>query len=510
MGSLIWLLAASAGVAAQTTTRGASSRAATGDSCVDCHHRETPAIVEEHAASVHGDSPACSDCHGGDPEESRRHGVEGAPKLDPGRPKHSHIPALCGECHEKELDEYADTVHGRELAGGAHRVAVCTDCHGAHRVLSPSDPKSKVHRANVPETCAACHSDVVRMNPLGLRTDQLARYKTSAHGRALEAGKLDVAICIDCHGSHDILASKDTRSRTHPTHIPDTCGRCHSDAALMSKHGLSTDAAVQYKKSVHAHALYDKGDISAPTCATCHGNHGATPPVVDEVADVCGNCHPQTKKYFELSVHGEAFSDRGMKLCVECHGNHGIAPATLKHYAKDCGTEGCHIEEVEFVIQPSIGQIVSGHVGAIGMFERPCRRCHEGDAQKLSIGRRMKQKVVRLETEYEELKEGLRMGTIKGLELEDEGFLLADIKTDKTQMGPATHSWDDDQSTELLDKALGTAKKIRASLGRKQKEMAYRIYGLIPIWAFLLTMSLLFWIKHRRLEGPTGHGRERP
>ena len=59
----------------------------------------------------------------------------------------------------------------------------------------------------------------------------------------------------------------------------------------MASHGIPMDQLALYKKSVHWHTLAEVGDISAPTCNDCHGNHGAVPPGVDSVGNVCGQCH---------------------------------------------------------------------------------------------------------------------------------------------------------------------------------------------------------------------------
>src|SRR5262249_49717952 len=61
-------------------------------------------------------------------------------------------------------------------------------------------------------------------------------------------------------------------------------------------------------------------DLSAPTCNDCHGNHGAAPPGVGSVTNVCGTCHAVFAQKFGGSVHQQIF-DKG---CVECHGNHAV------------------------------------------------------------------------------------------------------------------------------------------------------------------------------------------
>jgi hypothetical protein len=38
-----------------------------------------------------------------------------------------------------------------------HESAVCTDCHGVHKILPASDPASTVHPTNLLTTCRECH-----------------------------------------------------------------------------------------------------------------------------------------------------------------------------------------------------------------------------------------------------------------------------------------------------------------------------------------------------------------
>ena len=58
-----------------------------------------------------------------------------------------------------------------------------------------------------------------------------------------------------------------------------------------------------YQKSVHYAALTKGNDLSAPTCNDCHGNHGAAPPGVGAIANVCGTCHAVFAQKFATSVH---------------------------------------------------------------------------------------------------------------------------------------------------------------------------------------------------------------
>jgi len=93
---------------------------------------------------------------------------------------------------------------------------------------------------------------------------------------------------------------------------------------------------------VHGHALFDKHDLRSPTCATCHGTHGAAPPGFDEVANVCGSCHSATQDYYLQSPH-VTNDDTGPK-CVTCHGRYDVSKPSEALYLgaepRHCGE--CH------------------------------------------------------------------------------------------------------------------------------------------------------------------------
>jgi hypothetical protein len=96
----------------------------------------------------------------------------------------------------------------------------------------------------------------------------------------------------------------------------------------MSGYSIPTDQFTKYSGSVHQQALMVRGDLSAPTCSTCHGNHGAVPPGVDKVQNVCSNCHAFQDQMYEKSTHRKAFQEASLPGCVVCHGNHGITYPT--------------------------------------------------------------------------------------------------------------------------------------------------------------------------------------
>ena len=217
----------------------------------------------------------------------------------------------------------------------AERGLTCSSCHGGDP--TSMDPKVAMGRASgwrgkpsreeVPEFCGRCHSDATLMHKYkpNVQTDQVAQYYTSQHGKRLKQGDKRVATCINCHSVHEIKQVSDPSSPVYPTNMPATCGRCHSDKDYMAGYSLPNLSQVDdYKRSVHYHALAELGDLSAPTCVTCHGSHGATPPGVRSVADVCGTCHSHNREFFEKSPHQSAFAAIGAPGCVQCQSNHAI------------------------------------------------------------------------------------------------------------------------------------------------------------------------------------------
>ena len=203
----------------------------------------------------------------------------------------------------------------------------CSDCHGGDR--TSDDPTVAMSRAKgfvgkpkrtaIPQLCAKCHAspDYMRRFRPQQRVDQFELYKTSVHGKLLASGDENVATCIDCHSVHDIRAVKDAMAPVHPLRLPDTCGRCHGDAQKMAKYGIPTNQLEHYRTSVHWAALKN-GDLSAPTCASCHGNHGAKPPQVESVAAVRGSCHVLFAQLYEKSVHQPIFSAASAAADASC------------------------------------------------------------------------------------------------------------------------------------------------------------------------------------------------
>src|SRR6185369_1876114 len=111
---------------------------------------------------------------------------------------------------------------------------------------------------------------------------------------------------------------------------PETCAACHSDAKIMAGFKrpdgspMPVNQLVEYRASMHGQAVLERGDLGAPACNSCHGNHAAMPIGLSSVSQSCGLCHAGNASLFDGSKHKLAFEKHNWPQCGQCHGNHGI------------------------------------------------------------------------------------------------------------------------------------------------------------------------------------------
>lgn len=372
--------------------------------------------------------------------------------------------ASCESCHTRERVEFAPSVHAK------FKVS-CIDCHGGS--AAPTEDPKVAHAApfagkpapkDVAAFCGRCHSDVALMNPHGLRTDQEARYRVSGHGRAILEGATEAATCVSCHGHHDTTAARDPQSPVHPLQIASTCGKCHADAALMKKFGHDPGVEAAVRTSVHGRLLYERGDLSAPTCVTCHDNHGAAPPGLTSVGLVCGRCHVREAEQFAASPHAAAVETGLFDTCVTCHGNHAIAPATDTILRDGCAT------------------------------------CHGGDDKPLAIGATIRQRVGAIRAAYARAEGDLTRAAHQGLFVDEERALLKEAYTYMTQLPGVVHSLNADAVEAAAGKAGAALGEIDRRLAGRREELTIRKLALIPIAGFFLLMAAAFALKLRRVK----------
>lgn len=247
--------------------------------CITCHIDKRADFVQ----GVHSERGIrCHDCHGGDPTAFEVEGAHGTADFI-GAPTKVQTVELCAACHSDpdlmrqygldvgQLAEFRTSRHGQLLLQeGDMNAPTCTDCHDAHTILPPSDARSNVYPTNIVATCARCHEDPELMEPYGIPTDQVGRFRSSAHGVALfEHGNFAAPTCVGCHGSHAALPPRVSQ-------IANVCGQCHvlvRQAFYDGPHGAAALAG------------------NLPGCTACHSNHGTEGVPPSNISETCTRCH---------------------------------------------------------------------------------------------------------------------------------------------------------------------------------------------------------------------------
>jgi hypothetical protein len=385
----------------------------------------------------------------------------------------------CITCHAALGDErlsnpvelLADDVHADASFG-------CVACHGGDgSMMSMASMDPARGYVGVPEphevelVCGRCHSDAQFMrqfNP-SLRVDQVAEYRTSVHGtRLAQFGDQKVATCISCHPAHSIKPPGDPSSSVHPLNVAGTCGSCHSDADYMEPYGIPTDQREKYELSYHWHMLSEVGDLSAPTCNDCHGNHGAAPPGISWVGNVCGQCHTVMSELFAESFHSPIFAMMGRPGCATCHENHDIEPA---------GDELLGLTE-----------------GAA------CRMCHSETSAGGAVASLMRSQIDSLVTAFETADSILDRAENAGMEVSEALFALGDARTALISARTAVHSFSLDMVSEEVEAGLETTSQAHAQGQRALEELQFRRMGLAVSVGVILLLIVGLVLKIKQLE----------
>ena len=370
----------------------------------------------------------------------------------------------CEQCHGKAKVDFRKSIH-------KERGMACVDCHGGDPLDMTRDSMSKdkgflgtINKKDIPQLCAKCHSDVKLMLQYGEYIDEFAVYKHSEHGRMLYGeGDTKVAVCTDCHSTHDIKKTEDPASWVYPFNIPATCAKCHSDESLMQGYGIPTDQYERYKESIHGKLRLERKDLRAPGCPDCHGVHGATPPGVDEVHSVCGKCHFPQRDYFQQSPHFAAMRAKKINECASCHGSHGIEVPTYELFTSGKAEEG------------------SG-----------CGGCHSPDSREYLLGVRMKTDLLEAEKSFEKAFSFIEMARLKGFEVDEERVKLEEAKAKITEVLPITHTLSLPLVEQYITTARASANDIKELVNAKIVEWKdRRVMFVINIFIFLFVVILL-------------------
>lgn len=383
----------------------------------------------------------------------------------------------CIACHMEMDDERLKTplIDWKESVHAQAGVK-CADCHGGDPFNDElaMDPSAgyigKPRPADIPRLCAKCHSDAKKMRAYNLRSNQFALYSDSVHGRKALAGDEEAPTCVSCHGKHKILKVKDPNSTVARKNIPDTCGSCHAKKEIFEKRGRRFDQLAMYKKSRH-HELFAKGDLLAPTCFDCHGNHGVQSVTTERTQTVCFTCHTRQAEYYKTSKHWSAWQKKGEPICRHCHSNHDVVRPTPAKFTgegdNDCSA--CHDEKSpQYALGGEIGQVVASAVTAVESAGAAL-----DDFEKSAHG-------------------GFEMGDIKE-------------KTRKAMEGvrelhTLTHKMDLDALKKQSESLMQVSRFVSESVDKMRAEVKIRWIGLVIAWAVFIGFMAALRLKSREVE----------
>jgi cytochrome b subunit of formate dehydrogenase len=289
----------------------------------------------------------------------------------------------CLDCHSENNN--FKKINGKSVALPAfptndfsrsvHANLQCVDCHAGIKEL--------LHSSDVPPAvCTGCHEQK------GNHEQAAKDYAASIHGMSHSMGASGAAGCVDCHGSHNILAVKDPASPVYKLNLPRTCAKCHSNPGLTSEYQMKyPQAADQYMDSIHGQALLKMGLIVAPSCNDCHDVHDIkravdrdSPINHQNVAKTCGKCHVGIEETYNQSVHGQllAKGDNRAPVCTDCHTAHQIGDPQNNNFKaisdQRCGK--CHADRLAHYEETYHGKAMALGRANVAPEVAACYDCH--------------------------------------------------------------------------------------------------------------------------------------
>lgn len=229
-------------------------------------------------------------------------------------------------------------VDAKKFASSVHGSLGCTGCHAdlAGKDLPHEAPLAKVD-------CGTCHSA------------EQEQYARSLHGKALARSDPRAPRCADCHGNHDIVPVKDSRSVVAPLKIRAVCEKCHREGTPVQRnHPVPhADMLENYPENIHG-VLLRKGLAVAPTCTGCHTAHlilphtdAASSIARRNIAATCTRCHTRIESVHSKIIKSELWEKEAKVLpaCVDCHQPHKIRKVFYAQGMADADCMRCHANE---------------------------------------------------------------------------------------------------------------------------------------------------------------------
>lgn len=236
------------------------------------------------------------------------------------------------------------------------KAADCLLCH-SDTSLTESGPQGQTSSLYVDSTifqnsvhgplgCEACHTGITdiphaehlpKVDCGNCHADVAQAYQW--HGSHKEVDRQLMPDCYNSHGNHDILAASDRNSTVNPVNLPNTCGQCHENQAIVGEYHIPMIKPVKaFEISVHSR-LQANGTRLAATCIDCHSIEGTAHMILApinpkssiyhfNIPKTCGRCHAEIMEKYNSGIHGQAAAkgEIDSPVCTGCHSDHEILP----------------------------------------------------------------------------------------------------------------------------------------------------------------------------------------
>lgn len=255
--------------------------------------------------------------------------------------------------------------------------------------------------------------------------------------------------------------------------VAQTCSTCHANAEYMKGYKIPTDEFALYNSSVHHAALVDRGDLSAPTCVTCHGSHGAAPPGVASVENVCSTCHVFQAQLFDSGPHKDAFTSLGVPGCITCHSNHGI--------------------------QHPSDTFIGTAEGSV------CVKCHSAGEPGFDAAAKMHESLARLDSAIGRSDAILNRAELSGMEVGEAKLAQSEARDDLIKARVSIHGVQTAKVDQDVQAGLAVAQKTYQAGLAAMAERSYRRTGLFISLGITLIVLAGLALLIRRLESGSGN-----
>jgi predicted CXXCH cytochrome family protein len=235
---------------------------------------------------------------------------------------------------------------------------------------------------------------------------------------------------------------------------------------------LPTHQLERFEGSVHGRALLERGDLGAPACNDCHGNHAAMPPEVSSVSQVCRSCHAGNGELFDGSKHKKAFEKNLWPECATCHGKHAVAK-----------TDDSMLSEASNPL---------------------CYECHREYAPDNTECTRTAEyfhsSIIALADASQSLGGLVHVLAEKGLDVEPLSATVDELGDHLRQARSRIHTFEQSEFDDVATLGREAVEKGRQLIEAAEAEYRFRRNGLIVSIAFMILLAVAIYLKLREIE----------